>query len=45
MEILELNLYRNFTAHLTTLQKLNIIGANTFLRNILNVLALSTFSS
>ena len=34
---MEQNLYRNFTAHLTALQKLNIVGADTFLRNILTV--------
>ena len=43
MKLLEQNLYRNFLAHLTALQQLNIVGADTFLRNILNVLALSNF--
>ena len=31
MELLEQNLYRNFVAHLTTFQQLNIVGAETFL--------------
>ena len=43
VELLEQNLYRNFTAHLTALQKLNIVGADTFLRDILNFAPLSTF--
>ena len=34
VKLLEQNLYRNFTAHLSLLHKMNIVGADTFLRNI-----------
>ena len=44
LQILELNLYRNFTAHLTTLKQFNIIGVNTLLRNVSNVRLLPTFA-
>ena len=37
VDILEQNLYRNFMAHLTALQQENIVGAETLLRNVLNV--------
>ena len=37
VRLLEQNLYRNFAAHLTALQKLNLVGADTILRNYLNV--------
>ena len=37
VELLEQNLYRNLTAHLTVQQKLNIVEADTILRNILNL--------